>query len=407
MVDFLPVLLGTDLNVYGMARAFYEEYDIKSLAIGELQLMPTKNSAIVNTRIIENFSQADVFLAGLKKIAAEFKSKFSKLLLIACGDTYVKLVINNKKSLQQDFVVPYIDAEIFERLAEKEAFYSTCKEYGLDFPKTFIISKQNKDSIDLPFLFPVALKPSNSMKWLNCSFSGKKKAFIVKDRKEFDAIINKVYNSSYTNNMIVQEFIPGDDTNMRVLNCYVGKDNKVKLMCLGQPLLEDKAPGTVGNYLAIVNSYNEEICLKIKDFLEKLNYTGFANFDMKYDARDGKFKLFEINLRQGRSSYFVTGSGYNLAKYVVEDWILDHDLDFCIADYEHLWLGFPKHLLFKCLSEEHIEYVKSLIKQKKVCTTLFYKKDRNIKKFLNDIRFFATYYRTFKKYFRTNGRKYK
>ncbi|MBQ3068267.1 MAG: hypothetical protein IJC97_04475 [Oscillospiraceae bacterium] len=405
MVDFLPVLLGTDLNVYGMARAFYEEYGIKSLAIGELQLMPTKSSAIVNTRIIKNFSQVDAFLAGLKEIAAEFKSKFSKLLLIACGDTYVKLVINNKKSLEQDFVVPYIDAKIFERLAEKEAFYSTCEEYGLDFPKTFIISKQNKDSIDLPFLFPVALKPSNSMEWLNCSFSGKKKAFIIKDRKEFDAIIKKVYNSSYTNNMIAQEFIPGDDTNMRVLNCYVGKDSKVKLMCLGQPLLEDKAPGTVGNYLAIVNSYNEEICLKIKNFLEKIKYTGFANFDMKYDARDGKFKLFEINLRQGRSSFFVTGSGYNLAKYVVEDRILGNDLDFCIADCEHLWLGFPKHLLFKCLSEEHIEYVKSLIKQEKVCTTLFYKKDRNIRKFLNDIRFFITYYRTFKKYFRTNGRK--
>ena len=89
----------------------------------------------------------------------------------------------------------------------------------------------------------------------------------------------------------------------------------------------------------------------------------------------------------------------------MEDRILGNDLDFCIADCEHLWLGFPKHLLFKCLSEEHIEYVKSLIKQEKVCTTLFYKKDRNIRKFLNDIRIFATYYRTFKKYFRTNGRK--
>ncbi|MCG4778584.1 ATP-grasp domain-containing protein, partial [Eggerthella lenta] len=93
----------------------------------------------------------------------------------------------------------------------------------------------------------------------------------------------------------------------------------VRMICLGHPLLEDPSPVAVGNYMVIIPEKNMEIYQTIQKFLEEINYVGFADFDMKYDRRDGKFKIFEINLRQGRSSYYCTLNGYNLAKYVVDD----------------------------------------------------------------------------------------
>ena len=49
MTRFLPILLGSDINVYGMARAFHEAYGITSRAYAYFQLSPTKFSRIVRT----------------------------------------------------------------------------------------------------------------------------------------------------------------------------------------------------------------------------------------------------------------------------------------------------------------------------------------------------------------------
>ena len=35
--EFIPVLLGGDINAYSVARAFYEEYQVKSLVFGKYQ----------------------------------------------------------------------------------------------------------------------------------------------------------------------------------------------------------------------------------------------------------------------------------------------------------------------------------------------------------------------------------
>ena len=74
---------------------------------------------------------------------------------------------------------------------------------------------------------------------------------------------------------------------------------------------------------------------------------GFSNFDIKYDRRDGKYKAFEINCRQGRSNYYVTGAGHNIAKLVAEDRIEEKDLPFTMTENRSLWRMVPKRVAFK------------------------------------------------------------
>jgi len=390
------------MNAYGMARAFHEAYGIKPLVLGRSNLTATQDSKILNFRVIPNLNEQEHFIPALKRIAEEFGEQ--KLLLLACGDDYAKLIIKNKPVLQQYFAVPYIDEELMDRIVLKENFYKICEQYGFAYPKTTLCTYETRHSFTFEFDYPIIIKASNSVAYWNCHFPGKKKVFVAHDEAEKNAIIDAIYSSSYKDNLTIQEFIPGDDSYMRVLNAYVGKDGKVKLMALGNPILEEHSPEGIGSYAAIINTYDKELMDKVRFFLEDIGYTGFANFDMKFDRRDGQYKLFEINLRNGRSSYYVTASGYNLMKYVADDHMLDIPQDLTYATNKHLWLIIPPGVLFKYAQNEDMKKeAKRLIDEGKATNSLFYKEDFNPKRWLKLKMNNLNYYRKYKKYFNNKG----
>ncbi|WP_413363674.1 ATP-grasp domain-containing protein [Lysinibacillus sp. 3P01SB] len=399
---FLPILLGSDMNAYGMARAFYEAYGLKPVVLGRSHLTPTQDSRILHFQQIEDLNSQEVFVGAMEKVAAQYPDK--KLLLLACGDDYAKLIIKNKPALQQWFTVPYIDESLMDQILLKENFYNMCEKYGFKYPGTTTVTAENYESFTPPFDYPIILKASNSVEYWACKFPGKKKVFIAHDEAEKTAILKAIYSSTYQDTMIVQEFIPGDDSYMRVLNAYVGKDGKVKLMCLGNPILEEHSPEGIGSYAAIITTYDKELMDQVRFFLEDIGYTGFANFDMKYDVRDKQYKLFEINLRNGRSSYYVTAAGYNLMKYVADDHMLDIKQNITYADNEHLWMVIPKGVLFKYASNEKLKLkAKSLIREGKYTNSLFFNQDMNAKRWTKLTLNSLNYYRKYKKYFNNKG----
>ncbi|OJG80890.1 hypothetical protein RV14_GL000434 [Enterococcus ratti] len=408
--EFIPILLGSDMNVYGMARSFHEAYGKECQAYASNQLAPTRYSKIVKVEVIHGFDKDPIFIESMLRLAKEkYTDKTKKYLLLACGDGYAELISQHKEELSKYFICPYIDYSLFKRLINKVSFYEVCEQYKLPYPKTFIVKKEMlMDGYlkqELPLEFPVAVKPANSVEYLSIQFEGRKKAFIIDNRKEFDVIVGRIYEAGYTSEIIVQDFIPGDDSNMRVLNAYVDETHQVRMMCLGHPLLEDPTPASIGNYVVIMPDYNEKIYQTIKRFLEEIKYTGFANFDMKYDSRDGEYKLFEINLRQGRSSFFVTLNGLNLAKFVTEDRVLKKAFTETIygtnqTDQAKLWMGVPKKIFITYAKEsKDKKMAEKMIKENRYGTTVFYKKDRSIKRWVLMKYMFRNYIPRFKKYF--------
>ncbi|OTA26783.1 carboxylate--amine ligase [Alloscardovia macacae] len=406
-LGFQPVLTGSDINVYGMARAFYEEYGIQSISFAKSHMLPTQYSRFVDVHAFDDFDQPESFAHHLLEYARQMRAEHPnvKLLLIPCGDVYANLLSQTAEQLKDFFIFNTLPPELNHQLSMKNSFYELCEKYDIPHPATKVVDKKAVEAHeyeDLPFSFPVAMKPADSAAWLKVDFPGRKKAFIIETPEELDELIQRSYAAGYEGRMILQDFIPGDDTHMRVLNAYVDQHHNVRMMFLGHPLLEDPTPEAVGNYAAIIPDYNEEICLKLKAFLEDIGYQGVANFDMKYDERDGQFKLFEINLRQGRSSYYVTLNGFNLARYFTEDLIFDTPFDgeTLIGKGDKLWLEIPR-TIFKTYVRPGEDKTRGLqmLREGNWGTTLESKDDMNVKRWLMIRRIFFAYIRRYRQFF--------
>ena len=409
--NFTPVLLGSDFNVYGMARSLYDVYGKPVKAFAQVSLAPTRYTKIVDLELIPGFSEDPTWINEMMKIKQRYAGHKEPVILIGCGDGYAELISKHKAELSDVFVCPYVDYDLIKRLNDKENFYKMCDQYDLPYPKTKIISKamyESGDPIEQPFGYPVALKPANSVEWLDIHFDGRKKAFIIKSEAEFKDIVAKSYDNGYTSDFILQDFIPGDDSNMRTLNVYVDRSHKVKLMCLGHPLLEDPAPSAIGNYVAIIPEFNQDIYNRVQKFLEEINFTGYANFDIKFDTRDDSYKLFEINLRTGRSSFFVTLNGYKLADWVVQDYVFDSLKDqptlYANKDQSNyfLWLGATPRIFEKYAKTNDVkQHAMQLIKEGRFGDTFWYGKDKNLKRFALYKWMMHNYAKNFKRYFVT------
>jgi D-aspartate ligase len=186
---------------------------------------------------------------------------------------------------------------------------------------------------------------------------------------------------------------------MHVLTNYSDRDGKVKMMCMGHVLLEEHTPHGIGNHAVIITERVPSVEKKLKDLLESIGYVGFSNFDIKYDQRDGIYKVFEINTRQGRSNYYVTSSGENIATLVVDDYIHQQELEFRSVVNEHLWMVIPKGVALKYIPySEYRQTIKRLIREKKFSNPLKNRKDGGIKHLYYFMRNYYGHYMKYKKY---------
>ena len=394
---FVPLLFAGDINIYSVARAFNEAYGCVAKGYGKARSIFCMDSNILDYSCEPKADEPETFRKLVEAFAAENSEK--TVILMGCGDSYVELASRFRDELPPNVIAPYIDVELMHRLQDKEQFYALCARTGVDYPLTFVHRNSMGADFELPFGGPFIVKPADGIEYWKHPYPTQKKVYKVETFSEVKSVLGDIYGAGYGGAVIIQHFIPGDDSFMRVLTSYSDRNGKVTMMCLGHVLLEEHTPHGIGNHAVILTETDKELMERYKALLEELHYVGFSNFDIKYDSGDGKFKAFEINTRQGRSNYYVTASGANIARCVVRDRIDGADEPLELVDTDSLWMVTPHRVAFDYVKGDGYKAeMKRLIAEGKVKNPLLNPAETSLKRKLRIMKNQLGHYYKFAKY---------
>ncbi|MBT8077993.1 MAG: carboxylate--amine ligase [Gammaproteobacteria bacterium] len=257
------------------------------------------------TRVCERIVVTDTSAGTLiGELLALGQSLESKAVLFPCHDHCVSLISRRREELQDLFHIMLADAAVVDMLADKISFYRFVKNLSVKVPQTHIL-RQPSDALDIaPRLeYPCVIKPViRTPQWNSQTMS---KAFHVADAREFLAVYEKVHG--WTTELMVQQWIVGDDSHLYSCNVYFDRDSKPVTSFTARKLRQ--WPPRVGSSCFGEEVRNDEVRDASLRIFRQAGYVGLGYIEMKQDQRSGVHYAIEANVGRptGRSAIAEAG----------------------------------------------------------------------------------------------------
>ena len=375
MKKFLPIILGSDLNTYSIAREIHEAYGIKSVVATSAIFLPCIDSEIIKFYKKKNFSKdREVFSNLLNKIYYDYKDS-SNDFIIFCPDDYMRnFLITNLDLLDFNPKLPYANIDVINSIKTKDEFNQKIAHLDL-VPQTILANEGSYKDIDYPE--NVFIKADDDVFYKKLDFDGWQKGYHSKSKEQTIKILENIFSNGYDKNMMVQEFVAGGDGSEFSIDGYRSKSTFSMSAC--KNVMLDKRPDWVGNFVAKIDTDQEILYDYAKSIVESIGLYGLFNIDFKKDTNTGKIYAFEINLRQGRCHYYATQNGVNLSKIAIEDLIFDNQMEI-IGDKPFAYYNLDLDQTLENMADDLKEEFTSPVRFDNCINPLVYDKDWNRKR---------------------------
>jgi predicted ATP-grasp superfamily ATP-dependent carboligase len=206
-------------------------------------------------------------------------------------DEYVEIVSANYQALSSIYRVTTPPLEVTKFALDKRLTYRRADELGIAAPWTSVgNSLADLEAEGIPY--PVILKPA-----INHHFFPQTniKAVAVENPSELQRAFAQMSRYIPPREILVQERIPGGGENQFSF-CGVFKDGLAYASLVAQR--RRQYPVEFGNASTFVETTSQPLVEAAgRRFLESIAFNGLAEVEFKFDSRDGKYKILDVNPR--------------------------------------------------------------------------------------------------------------
>lgn len=230
-------------------------------------------------------------------------------VLVPTDEEAAVLIAEHRDELGTRFLVPRVDRGLPRRLASKQGLHELCVEHGIPSP-TAAFPRSYDDIVAFAdkALFPVVAK--------------NREAFVRRTRPAVNGttriatrqrLLTLARDWGERPGVILQEYLPREQAEDWIVHAYFDADSTPLALFTGVKVRSwPPHAGMTANAYVVDNPELADLAAR---FIKEIGFTGIIDLDLRFDRRDGLYKLLDFNPRMGAQfRLFENESGVDVVR---------------------------------------------------------------------------------------------
>lgn len=230
-------------------------------------------------------------------------------VLVPTDEEAAVLIAEHQDALAGPFLFPRVAPGLPRQLASKQGLYELCVEHGVPVPATsFPQTYEDVVAFAEQARFPVVAK--------------NREAFVRRSRPAVngttrittrEGLLTLARDWGERPGVVLQEYLPREQAEDWIVHAYFAQDATPQALFTGVKVRSWPPHAGMTAHAYVVD--NPELADLAERFVKQIGFTGIVDLDLRYDRRDGQYKLLDFNPRMGAQfRLFESESGVDVVR---------------------------------------------------------------------------------------------